>query len=175
MKSDTLHIGIDPGLKGGIATIFNNKVSNIIDMPTLNNDIHFAGIVEVLQKLHNENPNADMAIGVEVQFYTSEDGKDRIWKTAIGYKSILDAISTAMLYLDLPIKSVRLVRSQEWKGYFSVLSTSKDDKVKDKKIKTRDKVIELYGNDLDLYGPKGGMRDGRSDSILIARYVEEHS
>ena len=44
-------------------------------------------------------------------------------------------------------------------------------KPKEKKIFTSKRVLELYP-EASIYGPKGGLLDGRADALMIAHYLE---
>ncbi|GAA3953591.1 hypothetical protein GCM10022278_10530 [Allohahella marinimesophila] len=61
-----------------------------------------------------------------------------------------------------------MVRPQDWQAMFG-LATGEKDKSR-KKQQIADKALELYPA-ANLYGPKGGLKDGRSDALLIARYA----
>lgn len=57
-----------------------------------------------------------------------------------------------------------LIRPQAWQNQFG-LNTGIKDKAK-KKQQIADHCIRLYP-DTNLTGPRGGLRDGRSDAILL--------
>ena len=44
------------------------------------------------------------------------------------------------------------------------------EKSKIRKMTTAARVLELYPR-ADIYGPKGGLKDGRSDALMIAHYL----
>lgn len=81
------------------------------------------------------------------------------------------------------IKSSKLlsVRPNEWQKHFG-LTMSKEDKegmskgevTKLHKSNIASKVLELYPDSRELLtGARGGLKDGRADAIMIARYLFE--
>ena len=81
------------------------------------------------------------------------------------------------------IKSEKLllVRPNEWQKYFGLTMSKKDKEGMSKgevtklhKSNIANKVLELYPDAREaLTGPRGGLKDGRADAIMIARYLFE--
>lgn len=171
MMDRIVYIGMDPGLNGGVATLDENgKFLSVADMPVSNKTVTFKGVVDIIQDIMTKNNATSAVVSVEHQFFMPDDGKDRVWKTAMGYKTILDALSALILIGKLNI-TVKIIEAKSWKTKFNVMACmgSKETK-RAKKERTHQRVLEIFGDDVktSIYGPKHGLLDGRTDALLIA-------
>ncbi len=80
----------------------------------------------------------------------------------------LGTITAVLATLNIPHL---LIRPQVWQSYFGIETSSKDKAEHKREIAAR--AEGLYPG-AQLYGPKGGLRDGRSDALLLAHYAHEH-
>lgn len=64
-----------------------------------------------------------------------------------------------------------LVMPKAWQTHFECLNESKADSDHHKKV-IAEKCASVFP-DAELYGPRGGLKDGRSDAILIADFFRE--
>lgn len=176
----TIYFGIDPGISGAVARIVDGHCC-VVDMPTKKKKINFIELVEtIISKIEEVQVTAgtyDIRIAVEKQSFFKEDGKPAIWTNAMGYATILNALTVVNMTHPL---SVQIVKAQTWKAKFGLLVTASEvlavskggrSAIKNmKKRKTEAKVNLLYP-DADIYGPRKGLRDGRSDAIMIATWM----
>lgn len=149
-------IGIDPGLTGAIAKISDTDLVSVQDMPTKKlgkkNKVDGAALSEILKDakhIYLEDVASRPGQGV-VSVFTFGEGFGVI-------KGVCES-------LGIPYS---LIKPNEWQKRFG-LNTGTKDKAKKKK-EIADKCLSFYPK-AELYGPKGGLKDGRSDAIMIARY-----
>jgi hypothetical protein len=64
-------------------------------------------------------------------------------------------------------QNLNLPTPQAWKKHFGLKKIKGEKSLSKETI--AEKCLELYP-EAPLYGPRGGLKDGRSDAILIARY-----
>lgn len=172
MKCLDLHIGIDPGLKGAIAGIRGGKIFEVHPMPLISNRVSFPGVVSLLEGIITRSGCERVYVSVEEQFYSSEDGKDRIWKTSSGYECILNALTSLVIYRGFNV-TAKVVPSRTWKAFHKVI-VGGDATISEKKKKTAVFVQKVYGKkvvDPIILGPRKGVLDGLSDAIAIATYA----
>ena len=157
-------VGIDNGLKGAVVYIDSEtKEIKIIDTPTINlkraNDAY--DIPRMKAILFMFSP--DM-ICLEVAQAMPGQGVVSMFKTGYGY-----GLWTGMIAgLGLAYETVR---PQAWqKDFFA-------GKSGDTKVIAYQVCCELYPKIADqLKGPKGGLKDGRCDALLLSEYCRrKHS
>ena len=157
-KSYAAYIGIDPGMKGGIAIIYGN-VFTAIPMPILNGKIDVNGLSSYLRTKTIEDGfiSGDVCCYIEQVGAYPLKGSKSIW--SFGFSTGM--IHTVVELLHIPIHTVR---PQEWKK--SILPTKDHSK-----LATIDFVSNAYPF-LNLYSSSRAkvMHDGMADAICIALY-----
>lgn len=151
-------LGIDPGLNGALALIENGKLIELLDIEASDSRInaaHLAGLVQTWRP--------DFAV---CEVVTARPGQGVTSMFTFGHG--LGTITAVLATLSIPYL---LIRPQAWQSYFCIKSTSKD-KAEHKRL-IADRAEALYP-EAPLYGPKGGLKDGRSDALLLAQYAYEH-
>lgn len=150
--------GIDPGAKGGIALLSPDGILiSVHDMPTFRHDD---------KRIPNINALAKLLEGVShitlerVTSFSKQKGGFTFGMT----QGVI--VATAHL-LEIP---VQMVDPRVWQKVFGPFpSGSSQEAEKARKQKIAEKALIFYP-EANLYGPRGGLRDGRSDALLIARW-----
>lgn len=185
-----LVLSADPGSKGAIALLDHNmEVVDVIDMPmryflprkkrdrkskyladgkTLRKKLPplkqdprrvFDG-VKLKEWIEPYLPYIDVAVIEQVSSRTSQGSKSifKFGEVFGSLKAFLEALGI----------NYHLVQPKQWQEFLNI---SADDK-EDLKIKILHCCESIYP-DVTLRGPAGGIKDGRSDAILIGRYFIE--
>jgi hypothetical protein len=151
-------IGIDPGLKGGVACIANNgELLHACHMPSETADLY-----KILY---------DLSKDVSTEFYVEKsqphrstknhkEGITQIFSNGFNYGKLIGCIDIVTMYhYDAKVNEVYPI---SWKSAFKL---SKD------KQKSIDLCIDLFPQSKDIvYGVRGGKYDGIAEAILIAYY-----
>lgn len=149
-------IGIDPGLSGALALLDAGELIEIVDIDASHSRINAAHLAAVIQRWQ-----PDFAICEAV---TARPGQGVTSMFTFGHG--LGTITAVIATLGVPYL---LVRPQCWQAYFEFQSSS--GKAEHKR-EIADRAEALYPG-APLYGPKGALRDGRSDALLLARYAHD--
>lgn len=167
-----LVVGVDPGLKGGVA-IFDcvaEKFLTTFPMPTIHNkgertSYNIATLVDILRRAVPFNPNlrnATCTFCIEKQHPLPEQGVVSMFTTGFGYGLLYGLFSGVMAIYD----RIFIVKAQEWQ----VLLWDEDapDETKAKSIA---RVKRLFP-DVNLC-PDGrrSPSDGIADAVNIAHYA----
>lgn len=164
-------IGVDPGLKGAIAIIDENGYwIQIQDTPTITfqkgkkNKTEY-NIGEIKRVLFNFIDISSDKTTVFVEKMQSMPPGIRVQASfSLGYcQGLFEGILTA---LEIPYQ---LVISKHWQKHFQITKPKGDKKTQSFQIASR-----LFPT-ATLTGPKGGVKDGRSDALLIAEYGRQVS
>jgi len=153
-------IGIDPGLSGAIAILENNKVIEVLEMPTMaegkknKKQLNSAQLVSQLKSYVIDKDE----IAVVVEQVNAMPGQGVT--SMFNFGQTFGAIKGVCAALELPIFFVRPLK---WKKYFDLVNSSKDA--------SRTKVIEMYPSLSKILSKKKDVN--KSDAILIARYFSE--
>jgi len=153
-------IGIDPGLKGAIAVLQNNKVQEIFDIPVMTDgkknkrQLNSAQLVKLLKD--NIRDEEETVIIVEQVNAMPGQGVTSMFN----FGQTFGAIKGICAALNLPIF---FVRPAKWKKHFDLINSSKDA--------SRTKAIEMYPSISDKLSKKKDVN--KSDAILIARFYSE--
>lgn len=142
----TAYMGIDPGAKGAIAVVGPELV--IWDMP----EEH--AIVCAIQQLNAEHRIAFCCL--ETQQAMPKQGVVSMFKLGASYgylKGVLDSLGIPWF----------AARAKEWQRDVGI--PAKADKSVHVQVASR-----LFPT-AELYGPKGGVKDGRADALLMAEYA----
>ena len=153
-------IGIDPGLSGAIAVMYDKKVINMYDMPVMaegkknKRQLNSSQLVNIIK----ENIDEDEEAIVVVEQVNAMPGQGVT--SMFNFGQTFGAIKGVCAALKLPIF---FVRPSKWKKHFELINSSKDA--------SRTKVIEMYPT---LSGQLAKKRDvNKSDAILIAKFYFE--
>lgn len=162
---------IDPGLKGAITIVYHDR-EEVHDMPTVQdvkakgkkrNSIDEKGLVEILRGVaycvvesQHERPTR-FAIGKDAAGNTEErkQGTSSQFQTALGYGVIRGILAA----LEIPRE---YVHPRTWQAHFKIAGNSKEQSAR---------IAEQLFPGLQFRGARGGIKDGRSDSALLAEYA----
>lgn len=151
-------IGIDPGLSGAIAFIEDDKLIEIIDIESSDSRINAVHLASLVQRL-----GPDFAV---CEVVTARPGQGVTSMFTFGHG--LGTITAVLATLGIPHL---LIRPQAWQSHFCI-ETPSSSKVEHKR-EIADLAEALFPG-APLYGPRGALKDGRSDALLLARYAYEH-
>ena len=155
-------IGIDPGLSGAIAVMYDKKVINMYDMPVMaegkknKRQLNSSQLVNIIK----ENIDEDEEAIVVVEQVNAMPGQGVT--SMFNFGQTFGAIKGVCAALKLPIF---FVRPSKWKKHFELINSSKDS--------SRTKAIEMYPSQSNHLSKKKDVN--KSDAILIARYFFETS
>lgn len=147
-----LYLGIDPGFKGAIC--FFDPIgwqAGFIDLNKPVNLIH--------EKLHSLNTEF-LVREATIEDVHSLYGMSAKSNFSFGYN--VGMINTLLLANNFKVNKVQ---PKVWQKAVGVTCTGKAIK---NNVADLCKLTEI---DCDIYGPKGGLLDGRSDSLMIAYYA----
>lgn len=143
-----------PGASGGIAILnASSEMMSVHDMPTFKHDGKTIPDIHALTKLLKGVSRITLE---RVTAYSAQKGGFTFGMTQ-------GAIVASARITNIP---VQMVTPQEWQDIQGLKNAEKD--TEKKKAQTAAKALTLFPG-ANLYGPKGGLRDGRSDALLIAR------
>lgn len=140
--------GIDPGAKGAVC-IYGPHSLDLVDIDA----ISWETLITTLSTVDR----------VFVEQVRSLPGMSARSNFSFGYN--VGQLDTA---IELAGLSPTKVLPKVWQREVGVSIPPKTNS-KDRKLITAKRCLELFPN-AEIYGPKGGLKDGRSDAILIAHY-----
>lgn len=168
MHTITTFVGIDPGFKGAIALVSCDGAVSVYDMPVTERgtdrqrEIDLPALRAIFQGL--AIPPLPL-VGIEWPTTRPGEGAERSERFGRG-KGYLEAF--ALLH-DLPHKRIP---PNLWKGRLGIPGKSH----KEANPLAAETVERFYPAAKHLiYGPRGGVLDGRADAILIAHYLRVQS
>jgi len=144
------YFGIDPGQKGAVAIVGDSGLIDILDWSP---DI----VDRMSEALAGVRGNAFATI--EQQQSMADQGRASIFTTGQGYGEYIGALKA----LKVPHQTVR---PQDW---MKCLRIPGGMELRERKMVIAKRVAAMFP-DAKLYGPKGGLRDGRSDALGIAAF-----
>ena len=154
-----IFVGIDPGLHGAVAWIDGErKQVRVQDCPLINGEYDYFGMWKALQDA-SWNGAAQTVVTMEKVHAMPNDGRCSAFSFGVGYGAWL-AIA-GMLRL-----TPNLVSPQAWKRTM-LAGVPNDKQAEAKALKQRFQGHEICSQ---LHGPRGGLRDGRVDALLLAEY-----
>jgi hypothetical protein len=171
----TLIVGIDPGVNGGIAFLRGDEHLTF-KMPLwkegiLEGEVSSLGIFNLIQDARVGQE--DIVIGFEAQGIFGKGEKQTpttVFGMGGGYKSVRLAVQMAADTLDAKILDP--IYSISWKSKLGLRAPT-GSTGKQKKEITR-LFLEREFESPDVYGKKGGYKDGRGDALAIAYYIREY-
>lgn len=157
------YIGIDTGLNGAVAIISDNQV-NVYDTPTVEvksgkrkKNMHVeSGMVNILKAYKDK----DVHVYIEKVHSMPGQGVRAMFSMGEGY-GLWRGIVAA---LGMPYT---LITPQSWKKAM-MKGMGKE------KAASCYRAQQLYP-DVELFGSRGGAKDGRGDALLIAEYLKQQS
>lgn len=148
MKKEKIYIGIDPGKNGALAVIRESKKVSLVDF-----DLKaYINLLSYFKKSY------DMFIGIERVHAMPGEGV----KSSFSFGERVGELKGIISTLDFD-NSAEWVLPQTWQKHINT------DSNRGKKA-IADSLLSLYPS-ADLYGPRGGLKDGRSDALGIANYI----
>ena len=147
------YIGIDPGKKGSICSINKNK------------DIEFFDISLQGRELFSLFSDISSSVGCKIMIERvspmQKGGLSSAWKFGYNVGLIHGILEATGIGYDE-------VTPKRWQKSTRIIIPSKTKPHQRKRIVAAS-AIRLYPG-ADIYGPKGGLLDGRSDALMIAHY-----
>lgn len=156
-------IGIDPGAKGGIATLFSDDPDPIVQPYSDMN---------LRDRLRTETDDGwdtnNIIVYVEAVHAMKNDGKGKAFAFGRNYGKIL-----GILFCYIPEEQIKFVHPQTWKKEFGLINSKLDKK--QKKLISIAKAKELFPdtNLLPTHRCKKES-DGMAEALLIAEYGRRH-
>lgn len=151
-------MGIDPGLSGALALLDAGELIDIVDIDASHSRINAAHLAAVIQRWQ-----PDFAICEAV---TARPGQGVTSMFTFGH--CLGTITAVIATLGVPYL---LIRPQVWQSHFEIQSPSSAKAAHKREIADR---AEALFPGAPLYGPRGALKDGRSDALLLSRYAHDH-
>lgn len=157
------YLGIDPGAKGSLCIL--DPHGDILFFPTPN--IYKTGpkficpkkLVEILTFKHREDPFTTVAIEDVHSLYGMSA------KSNFTFGRNVQALHTVLQCTELKYE---LVQPKVWQKAVGIQLGKLTPKERKQAIAKT--AFGLYSS-VELYGPKGGLLDGRSDALMIAHYL----
>lgn len=148
MKKEKIYIGIDPGKNGALAIIRESKKVSLVDF-----DLKaYINLLSYFKKSY------DMFIGIEKVHAMPGEGV----KSSFSFGERVGELKGILSTLDFD-NNIEWIQPQTWQKHINT------DSNRGKKA-IADSLLSLYPS-ADLYGPRGGLKDGRSDALGIANYI----
>lgn len=151
VKEDVV-IGIDPGLSGAICALLINQ-NKVTFKSTAEDPLILFNWFEQMKSTYN------------LRCITIEDVHSLLGMSAKSNFSFGRNVERVNLLAQLSKVRVELVTPKVWQKFVGIKQKGPAIKKEVAEIAAR-----LYPN-APLYGPKGGLLDGRSDSLMIAHYA----
>jgi len=143
--------GIDPGLNGAMCVLDSNDLSHIALL-----DLKTQSIYDSAKWLFNHKPDEVWLEDVHSLYGMSA-------KSNFGFGKNL-GIAASIASIALEGKQYNRVTPKVWQKYTGIT-------VKGKEIKQQvGTIVRAWYPSAQIFGSRGGLLDGRADSILIAHY-----
>lgn len=157
-----IYMGIDPGKTGGIAFVTRGgRYLESIHMPlTAGKEIDVKSIIFKIDEIIEKGTLAFCFIE-KIQYPPKQSVKSTC-TTCTGYGRIL----TILDMMDIKYEEVAPLK---WKRNFSLIKKPKKDSVA-----TAQKLFPKAPKSC-FYGPKGGLKDGVAEALLIAEYCRRQT
>lgn len=154
-----LVLGIDPGAQGALCLLdTSRKFCEFFDTPNTKN------MYESLCDLDSWLISTRGAQHIAIEDVHSLGGMSAKSNFQFGRNlGLLEGV----VHLEHPI--VEYVQPKVWQKATGI-SFPRGSTPKDRKHITAARVLELYP-EAAIYGPKGGLKDGRADALMIAHYL----
>lgn len=151
-------IGADPGASGAIAAYLPTYDCQVMtqDMPKFKGELDHWTLAAVLR---NWAESFDVrGVTIERVHAMPGQGVTSMFSFGQSFGALKQAVASAGLHFTL-------VTPGTWKAIYGLRGG------RENKAASAEKAIELFpGVKALLYGPKGGVKDGRAEAILLAHY-----
>ena len=148
-------IGIDPGKAGAVAVInADGSTADVRDFPVDKQGIIPLELFSMIAEMRSTRSEPVTHILVENVHAMPGQGVTSMFSFGKSFGIILGV--TGVLGI-----AVEMVPPQKWQKLFGIGKDTKGDAVS--------KAARLFP-DAELYGPRGGAKDGRADALLVAEY-----
>lgn len=155
----SVFIGIDPGASGALARFDSARnVVEIVDMPMapfgLSRGLNHWGLADLLSRW------ADVSVSVVIERVSAMPGQGVVSMFTFGqyFGAVKQAVASAGI-------AYTLIEPRIWKRVYGLQGG------RENKGASAAKAIELFPELKPLmYGPKGGVKDGRAEAVLLAHY-----
>jgi hypothetical protein len=166
-----LILGIDPGIRGAIASLDHNDAPSVRDMPVRqkqgNGKAHNEVDPVALQKLLRELVPADETGIVVMESMHAFMGGGEERKGSMASQASLAATKAVICAIcEINGLDVSFITPQTWQRFYGI-KNRKDDTTKAQSLRI---ARQLYG----MSHCPLQKHDGRADAILIARYGRRH-
>ena len=157
-----LIIGIDPGISGSICFFEDNKIIDVVEMPTMTEgkknkrQVNGSQIYNEILKRINKSERSSIRVVIEQVSAMPGQGVTSMFNFGQSF-GILKGICSAM---QLPMY---FVRPAKWKKYFGLINSEKDA--------SRTKAIEMFPYFSSQLSKKKD--SNKADAILIASFYHE--
>ena len=151
MEKEKIYIGIDPGKNGALAMIRESKGVSLIDFD-------LKAYIDLLSYFKSSIKSYDMFIGIERVHAMPGEGV----KSSFSFGERVGELKGILSTLGFDTNT-EWIQPQTWQKHINT------DSNRGKKA-IADSLLSLYPS-ADLYGPRGGLKDGRSDALGIANYI----
>lgn len=179
---NTIYFGFDPGITGAFARLHKDGYGTW-HFPKKKNNINFIDLVQSIsdkvEEVYDTAGDNRVVIAVEEQHFFKDDGKDSVWTAAMRYGMLFNAL--AIVDQKYPLE-VRVVSATKWKARLKllvkaadILALGKPNKSKIKKFKKEKTALAVMRRypEADIYGPRGGLHDGKADALMIATWLKD--
>lgn len=154
MAIKKIFVGVDPGSKGAIALLDPTTMQvAFIDL-----SLTMPQVMAEIRAYEDSQPEGT-AYSAMIEDVASLPNVSAKSNFSFGYN--LGSVTTLLMAMALPLDKVR---PKAWQSYVGIKPKSPTIKKDVAEIVTR-----LYPT-CDIYGPRGGLIDGRSDALAIAHY-----
>ena len=157
-----LIIGIDPGISGSISFLYDGKIIEVIEMPTMadgkknKRQVNGSQIYNEILKMIKKFGKDDIRVVIEQVSAMPGQGVTSMFNFGQSF-GVLKGICSAMQL------SVYFVRPAKWKKYFNLINSEKDA--------SRTKAIEIFPYISSQLSRKKDAN--KADAILLASYFFE--
>ncbi len=157
-----LIIGIDPGISGSISFLYDGKIIEVIEMPTMadgkknKRQVNGSQIYNEILKMIKKFGKDDIRVVIEQVSAMPGQGVTSMFNFGQSF-GILKGICSAM---QLPMY---FVRPSKWKKYFNLINSEKDA--------SRTRAIEIFPYFSSQLSKKKDTN--KADAILIASFYYE--
>ena len=147
--------GIDPGNKGAMCVLDSDDPVYLALL-----DLDKATIYEATKWLHLQQVDQVFLENVHSLYGMSAKSNFNFGKNLGIVRTIAEVVTKG--------KEPILVTPKVWQKYIGVTTKGKEIK---KQVAQISKQLYPHAN---LYGPQGGLKDGRSDSLMVSYYGLQH-
>lgn len=153
-------IGVDPGRTGAIALIRNDTSASVWDMPHSDQrGIDLRAVKDIVDEIYKEAPNA--LVGLEYNTGMTGEMPDLAFRFGL-QTGQLEALFYAWGF------SVKRISSNLWTGRLG-LPGKRQPQAIPQRAAYWDRLYPNHGT--MIRGPRGGILDGRLDSLLICHWL----